>query len=264
MNARGATPETVRPVAGVPRSRPRSRRRACRGESCRRRKRALRSRAVRSGRRKCARHDHLRGREALLALRKPGRHRVAGRIEERVILIHAGVDDADLDALARRLETCAPERRCADLLGRRVSCGTYSPGEDVAHSGYVAEQRDPRRSGASRRSRSRRADSSSRAALGKRARRARAGRRAARGDPRSVARSLRERGRGEQHDDLRAFARLAAAADGPPDCEQDRDDERCEWGDTGHRGVRRAEARIGRLRGCGGIGRRARFRSVCP
>ncbi len=97
---------------------------------------------ARPGRRKCARDDHLRVREALLALRKPGRHRVAGRIEEHVVVIHAGVDHADLDALACRLETCAPERRCADLLGAPVKLwDVLRGGEYVAYSGNVAEQR---------------------------------------------------------------------------------------------------------------------------
>ncbi len=96
----------------------------------------------RSGRRESARGDHLRVREPLLALRKSGRHRVAGRVEERVAVIHAGVDHADLDALSRGLETCAPEPRCADLLWAAVEL-RHVPrgGEHVADSGNAAEQR---------------------------------------------------------------------------------------------------------------------------
>ncbi len=60
--------------------------------------------------------DHLRRREPVLALGEAGRHRVAGRVEERVLGVDARVDDPDLDSLSRgveRLRPRAPVRRSA-------------------------------------------------------------------------------------------------------------------------------------------------------
>ena len=74
----------------------------------------------RARRRERPRDDHLRGRIGGVPLRIPGGHRVAGRVEERVRLVDALVDDADLDPLARGREVGAPHRGCADQLGTAV------------------------------------------------------------------------------------------------------------------------------------------------
>lgn len=58
--------------------------------------------------------DHLRGRERPLTLREPRRHREPGSPEERVRLIQAVVDDADLQALPGGGEVGPPERRRPD------------------------------------------------------------------------------------------------------------------------------------------------------
>ena len=71
-----------------------------------------------------ARDDHLRRREPLLPLRESRRHRVSGRIEERVARVDPRVDDPDLHALTRRVERLrprAPARRSA--AASRSSCG---------------------------------------------------------------------------------------------------------------------------------------------
>ena len=88
------------------------------------------------------RDDHLRGGERALTLGEALRHRVARRVEERVRRVDARVDDPDLDALARRVERCAPQGTCADLLGRRRELRLVASGrEDVPHARERAQVR---------------------------------------------------------------------------------------------------------------------------
>ena len=68
----------------------------------------------RGGRREGAGGDHLGGRVRRLALREAGRHRVAGRVEERMPVVDSVVDDRDLHPLACGREALAPETGRAD------------------------------------------------------------------------------------------------------------------------------------------------------
>ena len=68
-------------------------------------------------------HDHLRVRVRRLALREAGRHRVAARREEGVVLLDAVVHDPDAHPVAGRRQVGAPERRRADHLRRAVEAG---------------------------------------------------------------------------------------------------------------------------------------------
>ena len=94
-------------------------------------------------RRERARDDHLRGREARVSLGVARRGRVALRVEERMRLVDALVDDPDLLALARGRERRAPERGGADQLGcaveRRVK-GRRRP--DFRDAGDARERGD--------------------------------------------------------------------------------------------------------------------------
>ena len=104
--------------------------------------RDARPRVLGGGRRKRARHDDLRIREARLPLREPGRHRVARRVEERVRVVDAGVDDPDLHALPSRVEAGAPEAGRADRLRRGVELRRIARRvEDVAHPWKRSEAR---------------------------------------------------------------------------------------------------------------------------
>ena len=225
------------------------------------RERDARARRGRALRREDPRDDHLRRREALLALRKSGRHRVASRVEEGMAGVDPRVDDPDLHALPRSVEPLAPEGWRADLLRcrrqlRRIAAG----GENVANTRNGAQ---PWELGARKGEREAvRDEPVAPADLG--------GRESGSQllpehpllacDRRMAARCPRERRRLEQHDDLRALHGHRRSIRR----EQNGDQHNGQRRDSCHRRLRRPEARIGRPRGCGGIGRRARFRSVCP
>ena len=83
-------------------------------------RRAAGTRARRSPSRSC---------RPALALREAGGHRVAGRVEERVTLVDAVVDDPDLHALARGRQAPAPQSAGAPICrGRRSSCAPVAAG----------------------------------------------------------------------------------------------------------------------------------------
>ena len=208
--------------------------------------------------------DHLRGRESQLTLGKARRHRVPGRVEVRMLGVDARVDDPDLDSLARGVERRSPERGGADLLRCGFGLRGIAPGgQDVANAMQSAEacdvvsgqrEREAVRDEPVAPPDSRRRDLrfellAECVLLGV--------------DPLSGSRGARERRRGEKHHDLRRLT--AGRGQGRrADHEKGRHDGDPDGCDAGHRGVRRPKARIVRPRGCGGIGRRARFRSVCP
>ena len=269
MNARGATPDTVRPVACVrafPAAIPATCV-PCEELSPSNASAAFSYRAPGGGNARAAITFAVVKR--CWPFGKTGRHRVAGRVEERVTLIHTGVDHADLDTLTCRFETGAPDGRCADLLWASVELRDVSRrGEHVAHSGDIAEQRHlcarEHDGEAVRDDPIAPADP----CIGEVSLRGATERHAA---PRRCAFRCPESVRGGPRPGRRRPPLVHRGAPPYRTCRQLDGAERehrgghCEQrGDPGHREMRRAEARIGRPRGCGGIGRRARFRSVCP
>ena len=130
-----------------------------RSRSCRRRRRRSRRRASRArtaaGRRAASRTATsspaganaratitFARRVGGAALREAGRHRVAGRVEERVRLVDAVVDDPDLDPVRPRWRGRAPELRRADQLGLAVerAVGRRRSGRPRATPGKRAER----------------------------------------------------------------------------------------------------------------------------
>ena len=221
-----------------------------------------RARGGRALRREDPRDDHLRRREALLALRKSGRHRVAGRVEEGVTGVDPRVDDPDLHTLPRSVERPGPTGRAprSAAVSRTVAARSCRRGERREHREGCAVV-EGRSWGGRARSRSRRAGSASRS------------RRPGAGQP-TPAGTPAARPRSPPGSPVPAPAAATRAARRPPCCstgidgptrrEQNGDEHNSQRRDSCHRRLRRPEARIGRPRGCGGIGRRARFRSVCP
>ena len=225
------------------------------------RERDARARGSRALRREDPCDDHLRGREPLLALRKARRHRVAGRVEEGMADVDPRVDDPDLHPLACGVERLAPESGRADLLRcrrqlRRVAAG----GENVANTRKGAQscelgaregQREPVGDEPVAP-----ADLGGRESLGQLL----PEHPLLACDRRVAAWCPCEWRRLEQHHDLGAVHGQRRSTRSEQNGNQ-RDGKR---GESCHLRLRRPEARIGRPRGCGGIGRRARFRSVCP
>ena len=72
-----------------------------------------------------ARDDHLRRRPLRAAPREAGGVREAGRIEERVRLVDAVVDDRDLDARCRRRRSRARSTSAPMMDGERSSASVY-------------------------------------------------------------------------------------------------------------------------------------------
>ncbi len=91
----------------------------------------------------CARDDHLRRREGGVALREPGRVRVSGRVEERMSLVDAVVEDRDLDPVAVARERGRrgggkPAGRTGGVEGRRVARPADDPC-DARHRGELSQ-----------------------------------------------------------------------------------------------------------------------------
>ena len=104
--------------------------------------------------------DHLRARQALLALGKAARHPVAARAEVRVGLVEPVVDDADLHAVPGRAQRLPPERRRADESRAGRAERAVADVRVDAHDAVRALERSPARSRATSR-RGRRGRSSS-------------------------------------------------------------------------------------------------------
>ena len=227
------------------------------------RRAASRSASSAPGRRERAGDDHLGRRVGRVALRVAGGHREAGRREERMRLVDAVVDHADLDPVARGRERRAPDLRRADhlraLVERRGGSGRSAAPRARRESPRSGR---PRRPGRRRRDRSARAGSASEcaapgtAALDPGGDRCACSRsisalacgRSASGLPSSSATSSTGGPLGD---------RSASSLQTPPAAARARPRRGPE--DPCSRQNRRYTVRP---RGCGGIGRRARFRAV--
>ena len=103
--------------------------------------RQLRVAPVRARRRERARDDHLGRRVGRVALRVAGGHREAGRREERMRLVDAVVDHADLDPVARGRERRAPDLRRADHLRAAVERAVVA--DALLHLAHAGQRGDP-------------------------------------------------------------------------------------------------------------------------
>ena len=88
-----------------------------------------------------ARDDHLRRRVGGVALRISGGHREARRREERMRLVDAVVDHADLDPVARGRQRRAPDLRRADHLRALVERAVVA--DAPLHLAHAGDRRDP-------------------------------------------------------------------------------------------------------------------------
>ena len=186
-------------------------------------------------------------------------------------LVDAGVDHADLHPLARGLEILTPEGGSADLLRAPVELWCVASGvEDVPHPREVAEPRQLCAREHDREAVGHEPVLPANARGGKAGRELAPERSLLRGDTSLRSRGMGERGRGEGDDDLGSpdlattCCKLRPRRALDPAKRENGEDQREGRAESCHRRMRRPEARIGRPRGCGGIGRRARFRSVCP